>query len=407
MTAKNDQQRSLVPIGTPLPVTTPDHNQTSILQRMTRGALDLSRQQSRALATKRYQLGEYELCEPDYLQMRLWARRLGMTPEEVLSQLSTLLIGDETRDYAELEIADGRIKTLVWDGEQMALDDFEWLPDLAIESLVIEKRMPAWNQEQRLPSLRRLILNDCKLTELNLSTVPRLKILSCEVNQLTELDLSHVPELTELDCQSNLIQTLDLTPVPRLVKLNCGSNKITKLNLTSTPELTTLGIYNNLLARIDLNAASQLSTLYCNLRHLLLLDSLSIQNLTTLYCYPRMAKFRPILDQGITDLDLSLTPRLKELYCNHNGLSKLDLSPVPELTVLYCSNNQLTQIDLSPVPKLMGLYCYSNQLTELNLTPASSLEALSCKSNKLTKIDIRKMRSLRTLSVDENVTLIR
>ena len=220
MTDRHEEGRSLIPIGQTLPALLPDRAGGSVMQRMARGALDIAQQYPRATGSKRYRLGGHELCEPDYRQVLLWAERLGMTPEEIIARLSAARaeIGDQ--ETVELRIVEGHIRSLVWDGKELPLDRFEWLPGLAVETLAVEKVMPAWLPEQRLPSIKRLYV---------------------QIGLLTTLDLSPVPGLTELHCSGTPLSVLDLSPVPGLTKLYCVYTELTDLRSEEhTSELQSL-----------------------------------------------------------------------------------------------------------------------------------------------------------------------
>ena len=58
-----------------------------------------------------------------------------------------------------------------------------------------------------------------RLSELDLSRVPRLTTLECSHNDITELDLSHVPRLTTLECFCRSLTELDVTPLHSLKDL--------------------------------------------------------------------------------------------------------------------------------------------------------------------------------------------
>ncbi|MBM4199942.1 MAG: hypothetical protein FJ189_01475, partial [Gammaproteobacteria bacterium] len=114
MTRKSDQ--ALVPLDERLPAAPRDQGDGSILQCMARGALEIAQRQAVA-AQVRHWVGDYELAEPDYRQVLLWAERLALAPEEVLERLAYVPCGDSLQDFLcldededfELEIKDGHI----------------------------------------------------------------------------------------------------------------------------------------------------------------------------------------------------------------------------------------------------------------------------------------------------------
>lgn len=332
MTEPDDTQRSLVPFQQHLPSVPAHLGGASILRRMAGGALQIARQHALDSA-RRHRVRGLDLCEPDYRQVLLWAERLRLGPEVFIGKLAAC----KSRTLkGELEVIEGRIRTLVWDGIALPLSCFEWLPDLEIRSLAVTGRMPYWPPEQPLSSLRLLAVDDIDLTELDLRPVPGLTNLWCRQNQLTELDLRPVPDLTDLQCEDNSLTKLDLQPVPGLTELWCGENPLAELDLRPVPRLTEL---------------------YCGRNQL-------------------------------TQLDLRPVPDLTQLMCDQNELTELDLRPVQDLTHLWCNQNQLTELDLRPVPRLLDLDCSGNQLTELDLTPLLGLTNLQCDDNPLSKLDL-------------------
>ena len=311
---------------------TVDHG-GNVVSRMVEDALAIARRRDLVSVGKRFRIGSFELCEPDYRQLLRWAKALKWSPEVVLDTLASLSYWRRPDEYIILRreeisfrIENGSIRDLVWDGERLPLENFEWEADLGIQTLGILKRMPKWLPTETLGSLRTLDVNGLLLTELDLSPMPGLTELRCRRNQLTELDLSPVPGLKELWCGGNPLTELDLSPVPGLTRLDCYCNRLTELDLSPVPGLTRL---------------------WCS-------------------------------DNQLTELDLSPVPGLTRLWCSDNQLTELDLSPVPGLTELDCIENQLTELDLSSVPGLTKLLCGRNQLTELDLSPVPGLTKLDC-----------------------------
>ena len=70
------------------------------------------------------------------------------------------------------------------------------------------------------------------------------------------------------------------------------------------------------------------------------------------------------------------------------GLTELDVSHNPELRELFCINNRIRSLDLSRNPLLEGLSCWENQLTELDVSHNPLLKEISCAQNALTQLDI-------------------
>ena len=126
------------------------------------GAGDAAAARRRRQDAARRRIGDYEFRESDYTQVLIWAKAVGMSPEELVATL-------EEREWGSISVVDGAVTSLMWRFEGVELD---------------------------------------------LSHVPRLEWLYCGENHLGELDLSRVPKLTELHCRENQLTELDLSRVP-------------------------------------------------------------------------------------------------------------------------------------------------------------------------------------------------
>jgi hypothetical protein len=106
--------------------------------------------------------------------------------------------------------------------------------------------------------------------------------------------------------------------------------------------------------------------------------TLSLPYLRNLYC----------CELGITQLNLSNTPKLTMINCRSNRLASLDLSATPKLTKIDCSDNLLTALSLFNLSNLKELNCTSNQLAEIELFSVPKLTRLACGWNSLTELNI-------------------
>ena len=129
-----------------------------------------------------------------------------------------------------------------------------WVQDMRITKLDVSK----------LTELETLACGGIQLTELNLRSNTKLKALGCANNQLETLDLSNAPALEELDCNNNLLTNLDLSQNTALKELYCYDNQLTSVDLSKNTLLERLDCYNNLLATLDLSACANLEYLYCS-----------------------------------------------------------------------------------------------------------------------------------------------
>jgi hypothetical protein len=363
---------------------------------MVNAALSFSRADT-ALVPQ-YTIGEHVFCEPDYRQMLLWAKTLGMEPAEVVRRL--LFQSNSLASFFSFNLhmvlrkhgsipgndpvfKDGRINQLYWDMQLLPLERFEWVDGLVIEAITFKSsgalsRPRELNLSLPLPNLRSLFCTSMGLAKLDLSMVPRLTALACDYNQLTELDLSAIPRLTSLSCDCNQLTELDLSDMSCLTNLSCNDNNLTELDVSLVPQLTSLSCFHNEISKLAVSPVPQLTCLDCSDNEITKLDLSAVPQLTSLYCS----------GNELTELDLSAVPQLTCLDCSGNDLTELDLANTSPLTELSCNYNQLTKLDLSNVTQLRKLSCGHNQLIKLDLSNVPQLEGLSCGGNHLTNLDI-------------------
>jgi len=133
------------------------------------------------------------------------------------------------------------------------------------------------------------------------------------------------------------------------------------------------------LSQINLSLSPNLKEIRCDFCQLNALDLSRVPKLKRLSC----------LDNLLTELDLSQVPLLTELSCGHNQIMQLDLSHVPCLETLRCDNNQISEIDLSNAPRIKKLICGENKIAYLDLSHVPKLMALECRDSQIKELDIR------------------
>ena len=390
-----------------------------------------------ASAAAEFRIGDYEWCEPDYLQLLAWSEQLKLDPIEVVRRLKDGL----RRKCDETRIEAGKFTKLNWDAGLLPISDFRIsfpleLTDLTFAPIsTIDESSP--NEELEgfggdvefpegysfsarilqistvtLPKLRRLNCAEVGLEVLTMSTSPRLQYLNCSANDLSALELSSFPALKELKCFGNCFDCLDLTPVPELLELDCQDSQIKELRLSLAAKIRKLDCSNNFMKKLILPYLPDLVELICFNNYYDKSSGLAgyftqieldqIPNLEIFDCSYN----------AIETLDLSRFPRLRQLDCSHNPLTKLDLKPVPMLESLDCSWSHLRELDLSSVPELRKLWCDSTRLTEIDLNRVPGLEFLSCSNQNYDSIwiktlDIRPLPRLAELGWFKKTQLVK
>lgn len=169
---------------------------------------------------------------------------------------------------------------------------------------------------QGFVSLKKLIINQHNIIEIDLSANTFLETVFLAGNSLSTIDISKNINIETLDLTAN-----ELTEMVGLPKLN----KLKDLNLSF-----------NYLDEITVSNAS--------------LEVLHISN------------------NDLTSLDLSSVPNLKNLLLTSNKIHHLELLSNKKLETLLVSDNQLENINLSKNNNLSHLYITSNQLNSLDIS---------------------------------------
>tara|TARA_B100001057_G_scaffold331021_1_gene331342 strand:- start:225 stop:2672 length:2448 start_codon:yes stop_codon:yes gene_type:complete len=206
-------------------------------------------------------------------------------------------------------------------------------------------------------TLTQLYLGGNPISNIDLTKLHALEILSLPDAPLNSLDLSSNTMLTELSfglysyeeymgltntlSDTIPISNIDLSSNTLLTTLRFWNTQITTLDISSLSNLITLDVRNNLLNSINTNGALNLQYFTC-------------------------------FNNQLTSLDLSTNNNLYNLQCFDNQLTSLDLSNNLLLNYLDCSNNQLTSLDISG--NTLGLFYSSNPPSGWANTPQNSLD---------------------------------
>lgn len=240
--------------------------------------------------------------------------------------------------------------------------------------------------------LRALILNNNKLTQLTLPTLPDLQLLYAHSNQLQNVFLGAQPQLTELVLMSNRLSKVDLSQLPALKQLGIAMNQLTELDLTHNVALQAIDCQKNKLTELHVAHLTQLKELHCSKNKIATLPVADLTQLEKLYC----------ADNKLKTLDISKLNDLTEINCSNNELSTLDLKGKKALTELYAFTNQLTQLDLSEAKAIETISIGDNQLSQLALVDMGQLMSLSAPFNKLSQLTLTNCPNLGAVSVFAN-----
>lgn len=159
------------------------------------------------------------------------------------------------------------------------------------------------------------------ISQMDLTTLSKLRQLALTIGSFTELDLSGNPQLDSLDCGFNPIRHLDLSRNPRMKWLDITDTEISEIDLRQLPALEHLGASSTPLESLDLSGNPKLG--------FLTFDKCKIQQ-----------------------VDFSHNPRLSYLSCDESWIERLDLGACRSLTNVNATKcNFLTTIQANKLTK--------------------------------------------------------
>ncbi|MFH2142646.1 MAG: T9SS type A sorting domain-containing protein [Bacteroidota bacterium] len=215
-------------------------------------------------------------------------------------------------------------------------------------------------------------------------------------NMDTEIQVSEANSFTgTIDVSSNFIS--DLTGIEYFVALTifkCTGNDFNILDLSNNVALTQLYCDYNLTGITSINVSNSPLLTVLNCEHSDL-SNINISNntaLTHLYC-----EFNQL-----STLDVSNNTSLVRIQCHYNQLTTLDVANNIALTYMDCSGNQLNSIVLSNNTALTNFRCNSNQLITLDVSNNTALNEFRCSGNQLSNIDLSNNTTLTQLYIESN-----
>ncbi|CAH1756524.1 15467_t:CDS:10 [Entrophospora sp. SA101] len=270
-------------------------------------------------------------------------------------------------------------------------------------------------------NLEELYCYSNKLTSLDCSNCPQLKIIRCQINKLTNLNLTNCSNITELYCNRNQLINLNfLTDLnsEKLETLLVANNNFSASDLTPFARfsnLKNLGLEDLDIAGTDVNDG--LEHLPANVQIFFCSTSESPESKAELMAEELRNYGEPEKDDDGDEnfvkplqtwrefLNNEKYPQEERAEITYLDISKKNLTGALKLErfinlgTLNCSNNQLTNLNLSDCPNLAHLDCSNNQLHDLYfLKFLSKLEHLVMRNNsKLAQQSLKFLTSLTEL----------
>jgi|GEM_PF-534595 len=200
--------------------------------------------------------------------------------------------------------------------------------------------------------------------------------------------------------------------------IGTGSTSVTGTLIDSTIKIYgvriwLLSVIDKQLTNLDVSRTATLTNLYCQINKLTTIDVTQNTFLDNYYCsFNNLSELNITNNTKLSNLDCSFN-NLKELnisnnsailllQCTSNHLTTLDVSKNTTLTYLACGYNQLTTLDVTQNTALTELYCYDNQLSTLNVSKNTALKQLDCNDNQLTTLDVTQNTALTYIDCSSN-----
>ncbi|KAG1933639.1 PH domain leucine-rich repeat-containing protein phosphatase [Pimephales promelas] len=246
-------------------------------------------------------------------------------------------------------------------------------------------------QLQRFSRLRSLNLSNNQLRSfpLHICSISTLTEVNLSCNHLTSIhpDVGKMTNLQTFVLDGNLLCALplELGSLQRLAYLGLSFNEFTQVPsvLERLPAVERLCMAGNKVPVLTLQAFRLLTLKHVDLR----LNQISsvvpdepefLRHVTQL----------DVRDNRLSELDVSVFPRLEVLHCQRNRLARLRLRGCT-LKAVYASNNELQELDVSPVASNLTYVDISrNCMTSLPdwLSDSKKLEVLDISHNNIAEL---------------------
>ena len=250
-----------------------------------------------------------------------------------------------------------------------------------------------------MTDLKLLKLNDNKISEFNLKTYSPIERLNLNNNllsnspsqnstlglencaaHLTELNVSDNPGLTCLDIRSlEVIETLSINRCPSFASLFICAPEASQKTLRY--------IYINDCSLTDFYPVSLPSLRKLELDN----NRLMTEGTTSPFAlgdYPELVWLSLKGNKNLSDIDLSKSPLIEQLWIDHCAFKKVNVSVCPELINLNCGYNNLESIDLGANTKMKNLTVAGNPMKKLETTNLTSLTDLNISETEISFVNL-------------------
>ncbi len=283
-----------------------------------------------------------------------------------------------------------------------------------------------------LRKLRQLDLTIGSFTSLDLSGNPLLDSLDCGFNPISHLDLSHNPCMKWLSVAQTDLTSIDLSGLPLLENFDCSYTTISALNLSANPKLASISFNECPIRSIDFSPNPLLEFVWCDksliekleLRHcrrLSMITAPSCDFLRVIYANKTAKAWAQIfaapttLVEWIDDPGASVDAegnidfpdwRFEKHLLDHfdtDNDGHISLTEAAAITRLDMPRSSLVSLDgIQYFENLETLSCPENHINDLDLSRNKKLTGAVLTDCKLETLDISGCHSLKTLLCASN-----
>lgn len=227
----------------------------------------------------------------------------------------------------------------------------------------------------------------CYISDIDLSKLVNLDVLTLRHNELQDIDLSHNTKIRALYLSDNTFTretplVIGEKPDLTILEMQIVDYLDPNFDLTKYPKMASFDAYHcPTLTKIDPTNCPDLLQLTLEMTNVASVDVTKNPNLVILN----------ISETAVTEIDLSQNTKLQQLYCEHVSgtyntgvrLDALDVTNSPDLIRLICAGNNIKELDLTHNPLLITLTAQDNYLTSIDLSQCTQLSWVKLDRNCL------------------------
>jgi len=216
------------------------------------------------------------------------------------------------------------------------------------------------------------------LTTIDLTTLPKLRIVELYSNGITSIDLTNNPLLEFLDLDSNAVTVLDISNNLELEVLDVKANTLSVLDISKHQKIRKLAVGNRWNSP-NSNTISSIAIDHLDLETLWI-DRLPLAQTFDFTQFPNLT-FLSCSSIGLGTADLTQNPLLETLSISANALIELDVSQNPNLTTIYCTNNLISDFDISHIPVAQMELLHLNNSPNLSCIQVNAIDAANARTD--------------------------